>query len=344
MNILFITYSMKENIGVGSARSRMLYNILKNRNHNIKLLSDATYRMSYIFKNILFKKYDKIYFSGPPFSKYLIILLISIILKKCKFIVDFRDPWSLHLKNGYGIKKRNKLKFLIACFIEKNVYKRCNYFIVCTEGMYNEYKNFFKDSDKIKVIHNGHDLSFPDMNKIALQNKQKYGQNINIICCGKFASYNIDKAKSFIEILGNSNHQFKLLFIGTDNITKELFQMNSYKNICVEFKEQESYRYCINSIKKSDVGILLLRNEEFEYGTKVFDYIAVGIPIFDLFDHNKSFYSNFKKFIFDDFNKIPDLEPDFNMIYARQNQLLKLVDLIEAKGENINGKNTKKYS
>lgn len=331
MRILFITYSIKEEAGVGSARSRMLYDMLMDKGHNITLLSDSMYSLKNIFCYIVFRQYDKVYFSGPPFSKYLIILLISVILKKCKFIVDFRDPWSLHLKNGYGIKKRNKLKFLIARFVEKSVYKRCIYFIVCTEGMYNEYKNFFKNSDKIKVIHNGHDLSFPVINKIALQNKQKYGQNINIICCGKFASYNIDKAKSFIEILGNSNHQFKLLFIGTDNITKELFQINSFKNICVEFKEKESYRYCINSIKKSDVGILLLRNEEFEYGTKVFDYIAVGIPIFDLFDHNKSFYSNFKKFIFDDFNKIPDLEPDFNMIYARQNQLLKLVDSIEAK-------------
>lgn len=87
MNILFITYSMKENVGVGSARSRMLYNILKNRNHNVKLLSDATYRMSYIFKNILLKKYDKVYFSGPPFSKYLIILLISVILKNVSLLL-----------------------------------------------------------------------------------------------------------------------------------------------------------------------------------------------------------------------------------------------------------------
>ena len=330
MNILFITYSIKENVGVGSARSRMLYDILKNRNHNIKLLSDATYRMSYIFENILLKKYDKIYFSGPPFSKHLIILLISVILKKSKFIVDFRDPWSLHLKNGYGIKKRNEFKFLIARFIEKNIYKKCNYFVVCTEGMYNEYKKIFKSSDKIKIIHNGHDLSLAAINKFDLKNK-KYGQNIDIICCGKFASYNIDKAKSFIEILGHSNHQFKLRFIGTDNITKNLFQVISYKNINVEFKEQESYQYCINSIKKSDVGILLLRNEEFEYGTKIFDYIAVGTPIFDLFDHNKNFYFNFKKFIFDDFNNIPTLKPDFNMIYSRQNQILKLVDLIEEK-------------
>lgn len=333
MKILFITYTIKEEFGVGSARSRMLYNMLLEKKHKIDLISDNRYTIINIIKYIVFGNYDRIYFSGPPFSKYIVAIMFAIMcsVNKINIIVDFRDPWSIHVKNKYGKSKKNYyIKYYISSLIEKYIYSKCMYFVVCTDGMYNIYAQMFKDASKIRIVYNGHDLSIMDIQKMYCKNFPS--NNIKkIICCGKFASYSLEGAKRFFGKLKEINQSFEVVFVGTDILTIELLKKFSCNNIKFLVINRCSYKECFEKIIQSDIGILLLRDEDFEYGTKVFDYIAAGKPIFNLFDHQKNFYQRFKKFIFDDFNNIPKIQPDIHMDYSRKKQLQKLLGLIESK-------------
>ena len=48
-----------------------------------------------------------------------------------------------------------------------------------------------------------------------------------------------------------------------------------------------------------DIGICLIRDEELMYGTKIYDYIGLGIPVLDVFDHEENFFSFFKEYTID---------------------------------------------
>ncbi len=50
-------------------------------------------------------------------------------------------------------------------------------------------------------------------------------------------------------------------------------------------------------VAKSHFGIVLIRNEDFDFGTKIFEYIGLGITPFGIFDKNRSFYNFFKPYL-----------------------------------------------
>lgn len=329
MKILFITYSIKENTGVGSARSRMFYNLLLERGHKITLLCDESYSIKNIFKNLLFNNYDKVYFSGPPYTYYLISVLICVLLKNFNLIVDFRDAWSINVKYGYGTGKcNNKIKLKIIEFIERLLYKKSCKFVVCTKGMNEQYGSLFNDFEKIELIENGHEYLLEDLKKEKILSTSPKV----FICIGQFFSYDVCKSIKIIDELNSFAHSndIEVLFIGTDKVTyKYLNDNKSTLHFKIQFLERVSYKNLKLYIKNADVGLLIIRDENIDYGTKVFDYIGLGLPIFSKFDFNKNFYKRFKHYIVENLNDIPEVKPDYEMNFSRRRNLEKLVKCIE---------------
>lgn len=324
--ILFIAYRFSEKYGVGSARSRSLAKYLEGEGVELRVLQGPStntvfYRYLWLIKTlivIVFAKEKKVYLSLGPFFLLLPVALISKVFRK-KLILDFRDPWSHNILTKYGEYEFNwdlpkSLKYKIAVTIEKLAYRFCVAFIVCTKGMYLAYEKLFQDSEKIHLIQNGFD--FPAVNETTINFTGK--SIIRCICVGKFAEYNYQKAfqtiQKLLNTLENENKSFQILMIGCDiDLNKQIFKEFQIEDK-VEFLPRMSYEQAMNCVMKSDVGLTLIRDEFLDYGTKIFDYIGMGKPVWVLADKSMPFYEEFKSFLVTDAELSAHL--DFSEVYA----------------------------
>lgn len=338
--ILFIAYWLSETKGVGSARSRSLLYFLKSEGYcitvaregkNLKLFN----RYSWLLKTalqIMFFRGRTVYLSVDP---YFTLLPISLICKLCnkKLIVDFRDPWSLSILTGYGKYKFSwerprSLKFKIALWIEKFTYKCCSSFVVCTEGMRIAYKKLFKDSKKICLIQNGYDFT-PSSTNFGTKSANK---KLKIICVGKFTEYNYQKAlisvSSLVTELQNHNKKFHFIMLGCDKeINEKLFKdlkLNKY----VTFIKKMPYAEAMEYIASSDIGLTLVRDDFLEYGTKIFDYIGMGKPIWAIYEPSSPFYKEFKDFLITDITRLPKITNKHIETYSRRNRFEKFKEIL----------------
>lgn len=331
-NILMITYFFDEKDGVGSLRSKTLNKFLNKNNISTRVVDKKFFgeiiSKSFIlwcfavFLKILFSKEKKVYISCGPFQHLIFVALASFLGRK-KLIIDFRDPWSLNIRRGYNkTVKVNKLKFIISSSIERLSYIICDTFIVCTQGMYNEYKYLFRNEDKLVLMTNGHDVN------LKLKTRSIDLSNLNVVCLGKFAEYDEDKARCTLNEVKNlvpNIDGLVLHFIGSkkDINIKVLDDLN-LRDKAIFYPRME-YREALEIASKCDLGMLIMRDEDIEYGTKVFDYIGLGLLIVGSFNNNSIFKDTFKEYI-----------------YSRNNSSIKNVN--QYKRNNIYLKNIKIFS
>lgn len=295
--------------GVGSARSRALAKFLAQNGYNIittkesknnKFISRYIWLIRALLRIVFFR--DKyIYLSVGPFFPLLPVAITCFIFRK-KLIVDFRDPWSLNILTKYGRydfswELPKTLKFKIASLIEKITYRICSAFIVCTRGMKLAYAELFHDDSKLHLIQNGFDFDPIRPIQQTLSDKD----SLSFICVGKFAEYNYSKAfntiKQLIQLLYKENKEFSFIFIGCDkSLNNKIFEDLQIIDK-VTFLPRMPYEEAMIYIQKSDAGITLVRNEYLEYGTKIFDYIGSGKPVWALTDKSQPFYAEFKSFL-----------------------------------------------
>jgi hypothetical protein len=337
--ILLVAYFFEESDGVGSLRSLSLNNLLVKKSKKVSCIHKNTFKnnerfLIWLIKlliHIIKNKPDTIYVSCGPFYHLFPIAIISKLLGR-NLIVDFRDPWSLNIKLSYGGKNKkiiDKIKYPIAVFIEKQVYNICRYFIVCTTGMSEEYAKLFKDSSKIKVITNGHNL---DIN--SLENKSnKFNTKINFVCIGKFAEYSVEKAIKSLELIkmfcNNNGYDYKIHFIGSDKLINQnaIELSDGISKSKIKFYDRRTYDEAIKIAKKFDIGMCIVRNENLEFGTKIFDYIGLGLPVMGDFDKSENFYCYFKKVIVD--NDIPTITLEDKIRYKRENIFEDFLNIFE---------------
>lgn len=279
-NVLFISYFFQESDGVGALRSRSLFKFLKQKDCNIFLIEKDKSKIRFLYKifsNLRKNRYDSVYITCGPFFHLFFVSLLCWIYKH-KLIVDIRDSWFLNIQNGYGTSLKNNrrsMKYFIAYVIEKYAYKISDVFIVCTYGMKEKYSSLFKSRDKIVIIENGYGFS-PISQKVT-----SFGDEIKFICVGKFSEYNEEKA---IDILLRINKiklhkKVKITFIGSDREknVKLVSQMGLLNETI--FINKLPYEEMKNKIIESDIGLLVIRDESIDYGTKIFDYIGLSKPV-----------------------------------------------------------------
>lgn len=340
ISVLVIAFLASSKHEVGSARTRALAKFLDEKGYRITFTPEAKnnyfiYRyiwlISSLFKIVFFKG-KNVYLSVGPFFPLLPISLICFIFRK-KLIVDFRDPWSLNILTLYGKHQFNwnlpkSWKFKIATIIEKITYRICSAFVVCTKGMEEAYSELFKDNQKIHLIQNGFDFEPSPTQPNSLKSKNI----IHFICVGKFAEYNYQKASNTIEelikLLVKQNKAYHFTLIGcNEQLNQKIFQ-NLRITKHVTFLTPMPYEQAIKHIEKCDVGITLVRNEYLEYGTKIFDYIGLGKPVWALVDKSQPFYMEFKDFLITENNFFPKLDINSITIHQRSYQYQKFLEFI----------------
>lgn len=335
--LYFISYFLEKEDGVGAARSLYLLKLLQQKNVSLTIISRYSFGkyvrhkllwlICCIFK-LLGKTKQVIYMSCGPFWYLLVVAGISYILHH-RLIVDFRDPWSLNIKTGYGSGKcHNLFQLWVAERIECMIYFVCYQFIVCTPGMKTEYRKVFGDDSKISVVLNGHEVSCDNLLEVRKNNKRLSTGIYQVICIGKFADYTAN-AKLIVENLIYKLEQLKktyvINFVGTDEKTEHMF-LNHKK---IKMSPRMPYSKLLPIISEADLGLCVIRNENYDFGTKIFDYIALGIPIYDCFGPSSIFRDYFAPYIVSDLEHAKRYTPDYKGNYSREKQLYKLVEIIK---------------
>lgn len=250
-----------------------------------------------IFKIIAFvyrMEIKNLFITMPPFRNWILFLLPHI-----NIVLDIRDGWSIAMKSGYGgIVKPNKTKYLMARYIEKIAIKRSCLTITCTVGLH-DYLNGLSNED-ILLITNGYGKkSYEIVKNLKNELSPAKGDNTDIaVCAGQFSEYGKDKVK---KILHKINKKTIIKLIGTNAQRNSWIygwlKENNISNIEIAMLPRMDHKQMYKEILNATYGIAVIRDPDYDFGTKVFDYILCGIPVFDYFDEPNKFTDYFKSFL-----------------------------------------------
>ena len=344
---LLVSYFYSRNDGVGGARAECLSKVLQSSGYDVELISRntfgndiAAYNLLWAIKcllRVLFSKAENVYLTCGPFW-HLPFVLMALAIKKKYFIFDLRDSWSLNIVRSYGgtsQKSTSSITRYLSEYIEKKTYQACDEFWVCTPGMVDGYTALFGDGSKIKLVLNGHDLSeiYKDSSIQDLVNNKQKNDQLKLVCIGKFAEYGEEKAQKVFDVMKAyveaKKSDVQLFVIGANPEVNNCFVEKQGMANYVKIMPAMPYKDAINFASQADYGICIIRDEEIDFGTKVFDYIAIGLPIVDVFDEQSAFKKYFSNYIYNlfDNSSYKWALADFKQ-YSREQQLQNAVSKI----------------
>lgn len=266
----------------------------------------------------LFKeKRTKLIISMPAFRGWYVLFFPGI-----KVILDWRDGWSAAILDGYGKQyKPNMSKYYLTKCIELVGITLSTGVIVCTHGLLNYHQKNLPAvlRKKITLIPNGSVLKKMHVNNNADITLKK---TITAICVGKFAEYGSDKCHQVVSTLLKRypDKLMRLELVGCDveineQFSREVESPTFEVSIYPRLHEQPLMERLLNA----DLGIVVLRSEELEYGTKSFDYVVSGLPILDTFSKTSEFKKYFSGCFDTDFDE--ELWREKSESFKRHNQL-----------------------
>ncbi|MGJ0626967.1 hypothetical protein [Xenorhabdus bovienii] len=252
--------------------------------------------------------------SMPEFRGFFTFLIPNI-----NIILDIRDGWSIAISSGYGGNfRKKKFKANIAKAVERFMIKKSYLTITCTHGLQKYLEEI--SAKKIPLIPNG--ILFTDIKSTSIPSHltrtiQKNKDTLIFCCAGKFSEYGISNVKKLLNIILERyyNNKIKIQLVGSNKDSNQ-WAIDYFHNISngrgtldiLPFLEKKEL---FDLISKSDLGIVLLRNPDYEYGTKVFDYIAKNKPVVNYFDKPNNFTIYFDAALDRSFNlatKIPEID------------------------------------
>jgi len=225
--------------------------------------------------------YDISYWTGGPFMHW----SVAAWTKKkygLKYVLDFRDPWFLspYSKNTKALKIRN----YIYKKVENKVIREASLVINVTEEATKLYENYYstEPGEKFVTIYNGYDLD--DFDFTAKSSKDK---TLKITYTGKFGHFRdprpfLQAFKQLIKIKNITDDLIKFVWIGEQegHVITEINNMGLQNY--VDLKGFIPYNEAMKVLSGSDYGLLIAGNHPFEPTTKIFDYLAINMPIIAL--------------------------------------------------------------
>lgn len=249
-----------------------------------------------LLKRVFTNRVDYIFISQPPFS-YPMIFAIPFLKK----IVDYRDGWSIAQESGYGGIVENKpLKAKISRMIERFAIKRSYCAITCTPGL-EQYLSKISNC-KLLLIPNGvndKDLNLINDLKLKELPQQANSECLTFCCAGQFSEYGKDKVKIVLQKISDryQDKELKILLIGSDkeenNWVKQYFSQLTLGRGIVEILPRMEKKELFITMLEANFGLTILRDPSYDFGTKVYDYIALGLPIVNYFDKPNNFTNYF---------------------------------------------------
>jgi glycosyltransferase involved in cell wall biosynthesis len=221
------------------------------------------------------KKYDVIVTTSPPIFVTLPGLLAKMIARK-RWIVDVRDLW-IDASVSLGFIKKGSLYEKVSRRFESLFYSRSDLVTVTTQESANRILRSYPGlgPDKFVLLSNGVDTE--KFYRPAAKKKRQ------IIYSG-----NIGHAQDLEKVIlamgeVSKKHDIRLLIVGDGDLKEQLVRRVQENNLedCVMFKDLVPRDEVPQLISESCIGVAPLKDiETLEYAipTKVFEYMACGIP------------------------------------------------------------------
>jgi glycosyltransferase involved in cell wall biosynthesis len=261
-----------------------------------------------------------IFSSGPAQSTHILGYFLKIISRK-KWIVEFRDPWTM---NPFSIEKPFKIFTKLDNYFEKVVLINADQIIVTSKEYKTQFLNKYQfiSHRKIKYIPNGYDPD--DFLKIHPYKNSKF----TIVHSGNF--YQKRESSTFIHaviyLLESKKLESKNLevrFVGKlDNEGIELIAKSRYKKNFTQVG-QVSHVESIREISMADLLLLVPGPGEGTMPGKFYEYLAISKPIFCIAEDGPV------KKIMENYNIGITVKKDDLTVVA--NKLLGLVEAIKSK-------------
>ena len=183
-----------------------------------------------------------------------------------------------------------RAKAKVARWIERLIYRSADRFWVTCRGAYEQYAELFGDDSKLDLVYNGYDF---DPTELDMEGDG--AETVRIVCLGKFAEYGTEKARWALDKLQTaalSVESISLEFIGTGPQTRDLVHEAGLEDIAT-FHPRMPYMEGIQLAARADMGLCLFRDEQSQMVAKAFDYIGLGLTIYDVFEED----SNARQFL-----------------------------------------------
>jgi hypothetical protein len=96
----------------------------------------------------------------------------------------------------------------------------------------------------------------------------------------------------------------RIIVIGGDKAANDWVQqeVTKYPNLSFRHEAAIPREALMKRIAAADIGISVVRDENYEFGTKAFDYVACCVPIIDVFEPESDFRSYFSGCLDTDFD------------------------------------------
>lgn len=315
--VLFISHYYTENL-VGTQRLKHLVRFLEARGFGAALCVNSANKSRKRFRaeiagSIMRSPAGKVFVSCGPFYYLLCASLAAWFFGK-HLIVDFRDPWSFNVHKDTGRPSKATIKRYLYRksfeLSEKIAYFCAASFIVCTHGMHLQYSELFRDSRKMRFVPNGYDFDPSEIDRThhGMSGRERF------ICIGKFFEYSERKAKNAIELAlarrGTHCREIEFIFYSDERTAIEQYFAGHDPDVFFQINERVPYKDVLRIAAGCDCGLAVIRNEDFDYGTKIYDFIGLGIPLLDTFDHGKDFFRTFSEYFVSPNSPIKKFDPD----------------------------------
>lgn len=248
-----------------------------------------------IWLSCVLGEYDAVLLSMPPFRGWALFFLPFT-----RVILDIRDGWSIAMSSGYGgnlSPKRHKAR--IARFIEKYAIRRAFLAITCTKGLQNYLQEL--SADEVLFIPNGlGDKELEIISRIKNEIKKTTPSDVLTFCCsGQFSEYGKDKAEKLLKTISEryGAAKLKVKLIGS-NFSQNSWAIDYFSSLTagngvIEILPKMDKSEMYAAMAKCDYGLSIIRDPDYEYGTKIYEYIALGLPVVNYFDARNNFTDYF---------------------------------------------------
>jgi hypothetical protein len=242
----------------------------------------------------------QIFLSMPPFKYWWVFFL-----PRLKVVMDIRDGWSIAMASGYGgTTKKRPFKAFIARKIERLAIRRSYCAITCTPGLKDHLERV--SGREVLLIPNGVSDLDSDLAitlKLTRKSEKSEGQLLTFCCAGKFSEYGKNKIENLIDVISErySGYGYIIKLFGSDRECNywvpDYVQKSSQGQGALIIIDRLGKKELYEEISKCDVGISVIRDPQYDFGTKVFDYIALGLPVLNYFSEPNSFTAYFNKYL-----------------------------------------------
>ncbi len=220
-------------------------------------------------------------------------------------MLDIRDGWSIAMESGYGgLVDRSPFKARIARVIERLAIRRARVVITCTPGL-KQYLEYISGCEVLLITNGVSDEDMSVANKLLKEKKNDRANEDELVflCAGKFSEYGIDKAEFIISKIVERfpSRFFVVRLVGSDPLINNWvgdyvrYVSSGFGRVEMLGRVDKDGLYRI--LSEADLAISLIRDPNYEFGTKVFDYIAMSVPVFNYFDSENNFTRFFNRYL-----------------------------------------------